>query len=555
MGMNGIAAKLTTNMLLLDTKDGLRADLDQLVSHGCSLYVTKNTAALFDDIRNKQISVLIVNLSHLEFNVDSFTNWIRSYPGPLEFILVAEHFSEQEVARHVEKGAFDCLAEKTCSYQLAISVRHALDRIRLIQDFTALKQRYEEQSAELMAEKDLKISLLYEASKITGSVFHLETLLKMIIHLIASTIKVKICSVMLVNEETDQLEIKEAIGLHEEIIHVTSIKRGEGISGWVFKEGTSLLVTDIEEDGRFRERCEERYFTKSLLSVPLKIKDNVIGVLNVNNKVNGKPFSEEDRRVLEPLAMQVAAIIENAKLIDHLTTAKTEVKKAHDQLIQSEKFAAIGKLAASLSHEINNPLTSIYGRIQQLLRSSKEEETVRFLHVIKGEVERISRILSNLLNFAKITKTKAQLQDLNGIIENSLNLLNPEIKKCNIAIDKQYDRKLPQILIDGDQFMQVVINIVLNAVKAMPRGGTLSIRTGQDLEWIRVVIKDTGIGINRKDLESIFDPFYSGWEESGGTGLGLSVSKDIIDNFGGDIEVASKVGQGTTFTISLPYKD
>jgi len=554
MGTNGKLVKPPLNILVLDTNDTLRAGLDPLVAQGSAVYVTKNSAALFDEIRNRQIAVLIVNISHITFNIDTFRNWTSNYPQPIGCILVADHFTEQDIARYLDKGVFDCLTEKISREQLAVSVRHGFDRLALLREFAALRQRYEEQSAQLMTEKDLKISLLYEASKITGSVFHLETLLRMIIHLIANTIKVKICSVMLVNDENGQLEIKEAIGLHDDIIHATSIKKGEGISGWVYREGTSLLVADIEEDGRFRERCEERYFTKSLLSVPLKINDKVIGVLNVNNKVDGRPFSEEDRRVLEPLAVQVATIIENAKLIDHLTTAKTEVKKAHDQLIRSEKFAAIGKLAASLSHEINNPLTSIYGRIQQMLRTSRDEEMTRLLNVVKGEVERISRILSNLLNFAKITKTKTQLADINVIIENSINLLIPEIKKFNIAIDKHLEKNLPHVLIDGDQFMQVIINLLLNAVKAMPRGGTLSVRTGQDLECIRITVEDTGVGIEKKDIDNIFDPFYTDWAEGGGTGLGLSVSKDIIESFGGDIEVSSRAGAGTTFTICLPYK-
>jgi signal transduction histidine kinase len=538
----------------LDDTENLRAALEPVLANGCALYTALNSTALFNEIRSKHIAVLIVNLSRVTFNLDAFMNWMCSYQHPLECILVSKGFTEDQRARNVAGGAFDCLSEEMCPNQLSISVRHAFDRIRRQYEFTALKRKYEEQSAELMAEKDLKIALLYEASKITGSVFHLETLLKMIIRLIATTIKVNLCSVMLVNEETGLLEIKEAIGLGDEIIRTTNIKKGDGISGWVYKEGTSLLIKDIEDDGRFSQQCEERYFTKSLLSVPLKINDKVIGVLNVNNKLNGKPFTEEDRKVLEPLAVQVAMIIENAELIDHLTTAKTEMKKAQDQLIRSEKFAAIGKLAASLSHEINNPLTSIYGRIQQLLRGAKDDETARLLTIVKGEVERISRILSNLLNFAKITKTKTQLSDLHALIENSLNLLQSEIKKSNISLQKDYDKKLPHMLIDGDQFMQVVINIFLNAIKAMPGGGTLSVRTEQDVESIRIIIKDTGVGIDKRGLENIFDPFYTGWENGSGTGLGLSVSKDIIENFGGDIDVASSVGSGSVFTINLPYK-
>ncbi|HRZ86450.1 MAG TPA: ATP-binding protein [bacterium] len=541
------------HVLVVDADGALKNSLQPLLTPDYKVWHQPSVAALFNDIRNKSISVVVVNEAAVAFDQDGFQNWLRSYPLPVAYVLAIRDPGAQAVAGRVAKGAYDCV-DAGRPEQVAMAVRHGFRTALQEHQIRALAEKCAAQSAELSEEKGLKISLLYEASRITGSVFHLETLLKMIIHLITNVMKVKICSVMLLNEETDQLEIKEAIGLVPEIMQATTIKRGQGISGWVFKEGQSLLIGDIDEDGRFMGRNEERYMTKSLLSVPLKIKDKVFGVLNVNNKTDGKPFNEEDRRVLEPLAAQIAAIIENAQLIDHLTTAKTEVKKAHDQLIRSEKFAAIGKLAASLSHEINNPLTSIYGRIQQLLRSTVDPETIRLLSVVKSEVERISRILGNLLNFAKIAKTKTQLHDLNVIVDNSLNLLLPEIKKSNISLVKDFNKKLPEVLIDGDQFMQVAINVMLNAVKAMPKGGELLISTSQDEEWIRLSVKDSGCGIDKNKLESIFDPFYSNWTDGSGTGLGLSVSKGIIEGFGGDIEATSAIGRGSTFTIKLPYK-
>ena len=383
------------NILVFDTTDRIYKDLTSTLPKTFSVLHEDNNKNLFNAIRNNAITVLIINLTSIDYKINDLLQWKKNHATSFEYIIVTKKPSEKEITQYITQGAFECIENYTSCEYISCIVLRASEKNRSSSEIHKLHEILHAQSLELIKEKDLKVSLLYEASKITGSVFNLETLFKMIVLLITYTMKVKICSLMLINDATGELEIKEAAGLQQNIIDSTSIKVGEGVSGWVLAEGKSLLISNIADDGRFKERNKERYLTSSLLCVPLKIKDTVIGVLNINNKINEKPFNEEDRKILEPLAFQIASVIDNAQLIEHLMHAKTEVKKTHEQLIRSEKFAAIGKLAANLSHEINNPLTSIYGRVQQLMRSATDENTTKILTVVKSEVERISRILNN----------------------------------------------------------------------------------------------------------------------------------------------------------------
>jgi two-component system NtrC family sensor kinase len=230
-----------------------------------------------------------------------------------------------------------------------------------------------------------------------------------------------------------------------------------------------------------------------------------------------------------------------------------EVKKIHSQLFRSEKLASLGKLAAGVAHEINNPLTGILTNSSLLLDDlAKDDPRREDVDVIVKETIRCREIVKRLLDFARQTKPQKQLININGIIENIILLVRNQTSFRNISIEKILSDTIPEIMADKDQIQQVFINIIINASEAMSKGGSLKIESqlSRAADTIFVKFTDTGPGIPDHMKEKIFDPFFTTKEQ--GTGLGLSISYGIIEQHGGDIDVESVLGGGTTFTIKLP---
>ena len=244
-------------------------------------------------------------------------------------------------------------------------------------------------------------------------------------------------------------------------------------------------------------------------------------------------------------------------------------KQTEEELIRSEKLVSLGQLAASVAHEVNNPLAGILVYITLLLNKYKEkklqtEVTENQLLKMKKELERTTRIIRNLLDFSRQSDPTIRPVELNKIVEAALLLVRHQINLENIKLEKKLDKKLPLVLADFDQIQQVLINIILNATQAMPEGGNLTITTsvnegikiGETLKnTVRIEIRDTGVGISKENLSKLFTPFFTTKERGKGVGLGLPVVHGIIERHKGKIEVDSELNVGTTFTIYLEVID
>jgi two-component system NtrC family sensor kinase len=230
-----------------------------------------------------------------------------------------------------------------------------------------------------------------------------------------------------------------------------------------------------------------------------------------------------------------------------------EMKKINAQLFRSEKLASIGKLAAAVAHDINNPLTGILTNSSLLLEDLASDDPRREdVEVMVKETIRCREIVKRLLDFARQTKPQKQLADINALIENIILLVRNQTSFRNIVIEKRLSDSVPNVSVDPDQIQQVFMNIILNGAEAMAKGGTLTIESKLSDNGRTIVISfaDTGPGIPESCREKIFDPFYTTKEH--GTGLGLSISYGIVEQHGGTMNVESIVGQGSTFTIQLP---
>jgi signal transduction histidine kinase len=236
-----------------------------------------------------------------------------------------------------------------------------------------------------------------------------------------------------------------------------------------------------------------------------------------------------------------------------------ELRDREEELVQSKKLASLGILTAGVAHELTNPVNNISMIAQTYLElgdTLSREEKIELMEKVEGETERIEEIVKNLLDFSKPKEANLRKTDINAVIQKTLKLVQNMLNVSNIETLLNLGREVSPVFVDEHQIQQVLVNLIVNAIQAMPSRGELSIETrkSKKRDFVEIVVKDTGKGIPPEFLPHIFDPFFStkGVE---GTGLGLSISYGIIKNHKGNIRVESKIGVGTTFTIELPaYK-
>jgi signal transduction histidine kinase len=288
------------------------------------------------------------------------------------------------------------------------------------------------------------------------------------------------------------------------------------------------------------------------ISVPIMSKEKLIGILNLGHKEEKEIYSTDDLELLSTLANQAAIALENARLYENL-------KQSQDTLRRADRLSSLGLLTAGLAHEIRNPLVAIR-TFTQLLPERYNDAEFRegFQGLALKEVDRICGLINDLLSFARPSRPNVAEENMNDVVDGITRILETEAKEKGVEIIRDFSLNLPKVWIDREQMKQVFMNLILNAIQAMREGGSIFISTrlisrdesGQSGQFVQVEVRDTGVGIPAENLDHIFDPFFTSKDE--GSGLGLSISHQIVQEHGGYVTVESKVGVGTTFFINLP---
>jgi signal transduction histidine kinase/PAS domain-containing protein len=289
-----------------------------------------------------------------------------------------------------------------------------------------------------------------------------------------------------------------------------------------------------------------------MVVAPLVTKEEIVGVIFADNLYSGTSIGDDDIQMLDTLAQQACLAIDNAQTYETLGHAQKE-------LVSSERLVAVGEMAARVSHEIRNPLATIGGFARSVLKKPDEIEGVkRKTGVIVAEVARLEELLTDLLDMARPRPLQLQLESLGEIADHALLLAEADLRSARAVVERDYAPDVPLVMADRSRLLQALLNTIRNGAQAMPDGGLIRVSTRTlepqegEPDMVQVRVQDSGVGISGRALKQVFDPFFS--TKVSGSGLGLAVTKRIIADHNGHINVESQEGLGTTFIFSLPVR-
>jgi signal transduction histidine kinase/DNA-binding response OmpR family regulator len=409
-------------------------------------------------------------------------------------------------------------------------------------------------SEQALRRRNQELSALIEINRMVTSSLELDEVLEATMHGIREILQVEAGSLVLVDEEIGGVAFRRTFSPDRGWITGRTIQPEGGIVGHVVQSGESKLVNNVERDPHFSTEVDEEadFTARTILCVPLKIRDRVIGAIEVINKLDGA-FTDQDLELLQAMAASVAVALDNANLYSELADFARELERSQAQLVQAEKMAAIGRLAASIAHEINNPLQAIHNSLHLSLHEGVgDDKRLQYVNMAQAEVQRLIEIVQRMLDFYRPSRGGIVPTDVSSIVENVLALAHKRLQHGGVHVHTRLNPDLPLVPMVADQITQVFLNIVINAIEAMPAGGDLQLEMmpSEDGEWVLAYFRDTGPGMSAEQITNLFEPFYT--TKPNGTGLGLAISYGIVERHGGVIEVSSQPGQGVTFLVKLP---
>jgi len=435
-------------------------------------------------------------------------------------------------------------------------------------DKQLIEEKYEEVNRLniKLNQKIKQLIAIQDTSKAVVSILDLEQLLTVIMNILANVCKIHRAIIMLVNENEKCLEYFHGIGFDGELPEAVEnyrvpLDRLSNILARVTHTGQPEYVPEVKTSSLRKENIMLTFTNPvSVYVSPLITRSKVIGII-ATDAVRDKAVPEETREILEIFVPQIAIAIENARLYSRLQEQMEELKRSHALLSRSEKFSFLGNLAARLAHEIKNPMTAIGTFIQMLPQKFDDLEFRRDFHKIAmEETHRVNNLITELLDLVSTKESHFELNDLHELIGKMLLLVSPQTNAKNIDVDLQFDPDIGHVWMDSEKMKQVILNLISNAVDFSPEGGQIVFVTTNCIEkgktkTVQIEIKDNGPGIPASNIDKVFDPYFTTKHKSDmhdGTGLGLFIAYQNMQDHNGTIEVQSKVDEGTIFTLTLP---
>jgi signal transduction histidine kinase/DNA-binding response OmpR family regulator len=550
-----------------DREDSLKFLQEYVLEpNGYKVLSAKNGAEALEIVLSQSIDLIISDLVMPKMGGLELLEALHEKELNIPTILMTFHGSEGTAVRAFRLGARDYIIKPFAIDEMRQAIDRALSESRLRQERDRLTDTVLKVNQQL-ENRVQELRFLYGIGRSVTSLQDLQQILNRIVEAAVYLTDAEEGSLMLIDDESGDLYLRAARGLNEKKARGFRVKTQDSIAGQVVQSGRPVMIGGHNRDDSFKVKTG--YFVKALLNVPLKVMDKVIGVLAVNNSTTVRAFSDRHLNLLMALADYASVAIENARLYERLTSdvdraeqssrelenlvkARTiELQAANEQLVKSEKLAALGYMATGVAKALHTPLNNILDNLQQLQKKPADSSKIlELVALLERDVLRCRETVNNLLNFSTQQKYDPQKVNLNEVVEAAWSKYVEENETNSVEFVRGFDPQLPLIKADKAQLEQALFYLIRNAYTSMPGGGTIRVTTRMVGSNTQLIISDTGQGLAQKDLRHIFDPFFETDQQA--YGLDLSITQAIIERHQGAIEVESQLGQGTTFTIQLP---
>ena len=498
---------------------------------------------------------LPVNADQLKLRVgEGITGWVARSGKPARvgdvradprYVMVGEHVrSELAVPLEVEgevRGVLNVDSDRLDAF--------SEDDLHLLTEFAhqAAKVIHNTWLYEQLRQKARLFESLFAVGQTINSTLNLDDALTVITHEASKLMEAKMCSLMMLDESREWLELRASYGAGAAYTTKPRLSIEESLLGVVIRRRKPMQVENVQVSSRYQNVGVAREEgLVSLLSVPLVFAQQAIGTLNIYSATPHN-YSNEEIRILTALAELSAIAIEKARLYERIVDVE-------EQLRQNEKLSALGLLAAEVAHEIRNPLTVMKMLYHSLdLQFPAIDPRAKDTRIIREKMDHLNKIVEQILDFARSTEPQLTPVNLNHLIDDLGLLIRHKLRHQNIELVRKLDPALPTVMADATQLEQAFLNLTLNAVEAMPEGGKLTITTRVTTNPVQVVIdfKDNGEGMTKEQQQRAFTSLLSTTKVKG-TGLGLAIVARVVETHRGTVKIRSRLGQGTTFTIALP---
>ncbi len=406
-----------------------------------------------------------------------------------------------------------------------------------------------------------ELSDLFQLATSLNLQISVDTIIGLIVRRVVATLRAQQASIMLYNPKTELLETRAYYGVEGEYASDAKIRLGEGIAGWVAERLQGVLLNDRPPHPEISKFYKPHRHITSALSVPLRVEDKVVGVLNVNRISHPEPFSERQRDILCIFAEHVGSVIERAGELERLNSRNRELETANARLGEVNRLKDV--FLSTASHELKTPLTSVIAYAELLTdheAALAPDQRKEFLGRLRDEAERLLGLIEDILDLTRLETGKIELKRrpmlLSHLVHSAVETVRPMSEKSRIALAEDYDDGQDMVEVDEVKLRQAVVNLVVNAVKFSPEGGSVLVRTVRDEAGLTIQVTDQGPGVAPEDLAQIFTLFGQGLRRAsrgtGGLGIGLHLVKRVVEMHGGEVGVTSQIGEGSTFWIRLP---
>ncbi len=394
---------------------------------------------------------------------------------------------------------------------------------------------------------------LASVSRTINSALNLDDALNLIVREASTLMRAKMCSLMLLDDSRQWLDLRASYGAGPSYVSKPRLDVNETLLGAVARRRKPMQVENVQTSNRYQHvEVARSEGLAGLLSVPLLFSGEAIGTLNV---YTSRPyhFSNEEVSILSAFAELSAIAIQKAQLYERLVDME-------EQLRQNEKLSALGLLAAEVAHEIRNPLTVMKMLYHSLnLSFPAGDPRAKDARIIDEKIEHLNKIVEQIMDFARTSEPQMAPVSLNELIDELCLLVRHKLKQQNVVLERRSASDLPAVMGDATQLEQALLNLILNAVEAMPQGGTLTIQTrgislqrqGSEVSHVGIDIQDTGHGMSEEQRQRAFKSLLS-TTKAKGTGIGLAIVTRVVETHRGKIKLKSRPGKGSVFSILLP---